>query len=248
MYADVSLIAAALCWGAAVGSLAPRAVYRLSVEPDEAWRDRCPAGHPFTGPARGWLGLTRCAPCAPPRAPVRAQAGPPAVTAVACGVLAAATGVRPELAVWLLLAPAALLLALVDIRVRRLPDQLTLPLAALTVALLGGAWALPGSAGSWPTALLGGAALGAGYLALFLIHPNGLGFGDVKLALPLGTVLGWYGWGVLLTGAFAGFLLGSLYGVGLMLARRADRKTAIPFGPFMIAGAWAGVVLGAASS
>ncbi|MEV8415472.1 A24 family peptidase [Streptomyces niveus] len=167
------------------------------------------------------------------------------VTALVCGALAAATGPRPELAVWLLLAPFAVLLALVDRNVHRLPDQLTLPLAAASAALLGIAALLPNAGGSWPTALLGGLALGACYFVLFLINPNGMGFGDVKLALSLGVVLGWYGWLLLFVGAFAGFLFGSLYGLGLMALRRANRKSAIPFGPFMIAGALVGVALGA---
>ncbi len=87
-------------------------------------------------------------------------------------------------------------------------------------------------------------ALGGGYLLLFLINPNGMGFGDVKLAVTLGIALGWYGWPVLFAGTFAGFLLGAVYGVGLMILRRAGRRTAIPFGPFMIAGALAGLLLG----
>lgn len=127
----------------------------------------------------------------------------------------------------------------------RLPDQLTLPLAAASAALLGIAALFPDDGGSWSTALLGGLVLGACYFVLFLINPNGMGFGDVKLALSLGVVLGWYGWLVLFVGAFAGFLLGSLYGLGLMILRRANRKSAIPFGPFMIAGALLGVLLGA---
>ncbi|MFI0979686.1 prepilin peptidase [Streptomyces sp. NPDC021093] len=237
------LIVAAALWGAGAGLLVPRAAHRLSVEPEEPWRDACPAGHPFTGPARGWIGTGRCADCA-----AGAAAGTHvAVGALVCAVLAAATGPRPELAAWLLLAPLALLLAVVDRRVQRLPDVLTLPLAAAAVVLLGGAALLPGSAGSWTGALLGGAGLGGAYFLLFLINPNGMGFGDVKLALALGVVLGWYGWPVLFAGALAGFVLGSLYGVGLMVTRRGGRKTAIPFGPFMIAGAWAGLVLGAAA-
>ncbi|MGI5402623.1 prepilin peptidase [Streptomyces sp. CA-135486] len=256
----VTLIAVAALWGAAAGLLVPRAAYRLSVEPEEGWRDACPAGHPFTGPARGWLGGLSCAACAvrATAVPVRTADGPatrepdaptrytvPLVTAVSCAVLAAATGPRPELTVWLLLTPFAVLLAVVDRTVHRLPDRLTLPLAAAAAALLGLAALLPGAAGSWPAALLGGLVLGVAYLVLFLIHPNGMGFGDVKLALSLGVVLGWYGWTVLFFGAFAGFLLGSLYGLGLMALGRAGRKTAIPFGPFMIVGALCGLLLGA---
>ncbi|MGW0561928.1 prepilin peptidase [Streptomyces sp. NPDC003016] len=267
MYA--TLIAAAALWGAATGLLVPRAAYRLAVEPQEPWRAACPAGHPFTGPARGWLGTARCAGCAAAvragaAAPVRAPAGAPhrrpapapyphtvrhtarhaLLTALVCALLAAATGARPELAVWLLLAPFAVLLAVVDRRVHRLPDVLTLPLAAATAVLLGPAALLPGAGGAWPGALLGGVALGGGYFLLFLINPNGMGFGDVKLAVALGTALGWYGWPVLFAGTFAGFLLGAVYGVGLMVLRRAGRRTAIPFGPFMIAGALAGLLLG----
>ncbi|MFE7534673.1 prepilin peptidase [Streptomyces rhizosphaericola] len=169
----------------------------------------------------------------------------PLTTVLACLALAAATGARPELAGWLLLAPVAVLLATVDRRVHRLPDPLTLPLAAAAVLVLGGAALLPGHAGSWTSGLLGGAALGGFYLLLFLINPNGMGFGDVKLALALGVALGWYGWAVLFLGGFAGFLFGAAYGLGLVLLRRAGRRTGIPFGPFMIAGALTGVLLGA---
>ncbi len=169
----------------------------------------------------------------------------PLVTVLACVALAAATGARPELVVWLALTPVAVLLAVVDRRVHRLPDPLTLPLAAAAVLLLGGAALLPGHAGSWTSGLLGGLTLGGFYFLLFLINPNGMGFGDVKLALALGVVLGWYGWSVLFLGGFAGFLFGAAYGLALLLLRRAGRRTGIPFGPFMIAGALTGVLLGA---
>ncbi|MET7648648.1 A24 family peptidase [Streptomyces sp. NPDC005426] len=286
------LIGVAALWGAATGLLVPRAAYRFSVEPDDAWRDACPAGHALTGPGRGWLGSTRCTTCAEVGAAVAVRtaagaghtgpdpvddAGPepsgdaeeadgpgaapaaprgsgpryapralaPVVTALGCAALAAATGTRPELAVWLLLAPVGVLLATIDRRVHRLPDQLTLPAAAAAVALLGLAALLPEHGGAWLSALLGGAALGAFYFLLFLINPNGMGFGDVKLALSLGVALGWYGWAVVFAGGFAGFLFGAAYGLGLVLTRRAGRKTGIPFGPFMITGALLGILLGA---
>lgn len=235
------LIVVGALWGAGAGLLLPRAAHRLAVEPEEPWNGQCPDGHPITGTFGGWLGRARCS-CGGygPSTPAVSTA-----TALICAALAAATGPRPELAVWLLAAPVAVLLALVDYRVHRLPDVLTLPLAAATLALLGIAAALPADAGSWPTALFGGLALGAGYLVLFLINPAGMGFGDVKLALGLGTALGWYGWSVLVAGAFAGVLYGALYGLGMVALRRAGRKTAIPLGPFMLGGAFTGLVLGA---
>lgn len=163
-----------------------------------------------------------------------------------CALVAAAAGARLELVVRLLLAPAAVLLATVDFAAHRLPDALTLPLAAAALVLLGVAAVLPGTGGGWTSALLGSLILGACYFALLL--SNGFGFGDVKLALALGAVLGWYGWAIVLVGTFAGYLLGTLlstlHGIGLMLAGRADRTSRIPFGPFLLAGTLAGVLLG----
>ncbi|MEV6112458.1 A24 family peptidase [Streptomyces sp. NPDC052109] len=239
MSTSVLVLTAAL-WGALAGALLPRAAYRFAVPSGEPWRDRCPGGHRI----RGWVGGVGCGVCG--GAGRGTHMLPTALsTALSCAALAAATGTRPELAVWLLLAPAGVLLAVVDLRVQRLPDPLTLPLAAAALALLGLAALLPEHAGHWLTALYGSLALGAGYCALYLVNPSGMGFGDVKLAVGMGAVLGWYGWSTLLLGAFAGFLLGALYGGALVVVRRAGRRTAIPFGPFLLAGAFAGLLIGA---
>ncbi|WP_208779875.1 prepilin peptidase [Streptomyces griseorubiginosus] len=280
-----ALIAVAALWGAAAGSLLPRAAYRFSVPSGESWRDACPGEHRIGGRLGGWLGLARCGECAGARtedagkegraaageagkeAPASAWEadtavgaaretapapsygpGTPALvlaTALVCAALAAATGTRPELAVWLLLAPVGVLLAVVDFRVQRLPDPLTLPLAGAALVLLGLVALVPEHAGDWPTALYGALALGGAFFLLFLINPGGMGFGDVKLALGLGAVLGWYGWATVMLGTFAAFLLGALYGGALVVARRAGRKTAIAFGPFLIAGAFLGLLIGA---
>jgi leader peptidase (prepilin peptidase)/N-methyltransferase len=158
------------------------------------------------------------------------------------------TGPRPELVAWLLLVPPAMLLARIDLAVRRLPDVLTLPLSAGTAAALGVIALLPGHEGSWPRALLGAVVLGTAYLVLLLINPSGLGFGDVKLAPTLGLALGWYSWPVLFAGTFGGFLLGAVAGLILLATGRANRRTPIPFGPFMLLGALGGVLLGAAGA
>ncbi|MFC7305192.1 prepilin peptidase [Streptomyces monticola] len=240
------LTALAAVYGALAGLLVPRAAHRLAVAPDEPWRDTCPGGHPLTGPAGGWIGTARCADCTAPAASWFGPRTPhlAAVTALLCAALAAAAGLRPELAVWLALAPFGVLLAVVDLAVHRLPDVLTLPLAAAALALLGVAAALDGAAGSWTGALLGGLALGSTYLLLFLARPSGMGFGDVKLAIVLGVTLGWYGWGVLVLGFFAGVLYGGGYALALVLRGRAGRKTAMPLGPCMLAGTVTGLLLG----
>ncbi|MFE0890885.1 prepilin peptidase [Streptomyces rochei] len=242
MSLDLLVVLVAVVWGAVTGALLPRAAYRFSAPSGEAWRDRCPRDHAVPG----WLGRARCGQCPAGQAPYGPRAVPlAAVTALVCAALAAATGTRPEVGVWLLLAPVGVLLAVVDLRVRRLPDPLTLPLAGAALVLLGLTALVPEHAGEWTTALLGALALGGGYGALFLINPAGMGFGDVKLALGAGAALGWYGWATVMLGTFAGFLLGALYGGALVVARRAGRKTAIPFGPFLIAGAFLGVLAGA---
>lgn len=196
------------------------------------------APEPRTEPAEGDLVTP------PPGTPRYAHRLAPVLTALVCAALAWGTGTRPELAVWLVLAPVGVLLASIDHRVHRLPDALTLPGAGAAAVLLGLAALLPEHAGSWLSALLGGLALGGFYFLLFLINPNGMSFGDVKLALSLGTVLGWYGWAVVFAGGFAGFLFGAVYGVGLVALRRAGRNASIPFGPFMLAGALLGLLFG----
>ncbi len=94
-------------------------------------------------------------------------------------------------------------------------------------------------------AAVGGLALYAFYFVLMFVYPKGMGFGDVKLAGVLGMSLGWLGWGQLVVGAFLGFLLGGVVGGGLMAVRLATRKSRIPFGPFMIVGAYVAVLFGA---
>ncbi|MGW7641833.1 prepilin peptidase [Streptomyces decoyicus] len=173
-----------------------------------------------------------------------AAATAPIITALACALLAGAAGPRPELAVWLLLAPVGVMLAAVDCEVQRLPDALTLPTAGATLTLLTAAALLPGHHGSLTTAALGALALAGGFLLLFTINPAGMGLGDVKLALSIGAVLGWYGWLVLLTGTLLAFLIGALYGVTLLLLGRATRRTAMPFGPMLLLGTFGGLLLG----
>jgi leader peptidase (prepilin peptidase)/N-methyltransferase len=71
-----------------------------------------------------------------------------------------------------------------------------------------------------------------------------MGLGDVKLAGVLGAFLGFSGWAALAVGAFGAFLLGGLLSVILLATRVVNRKSGIPFGPWMIAGAWLGLVVG----
>ena len=153
-------------------------------------------------------------------------------------------GVDPVLPAYLYLAAVGLALALIDLDCKRLPNALTLPSYPVAALLLGAA-ALAGSdSGELVRALVGGAAMYAVYFALCFAYPAGMGFGDVKLSGVLGMYLGWLGWGAWSVGLFLGFLLGGVFGVLLIVARRGGRKTAVPFGPFMLAGAAIAVLVG----
>lgn len=162
-----------------------------------------------------------------------------ATSAIALGMLAARIHPGLVLAAACWLALCAVPLAFIDAAVHRLPDLLTAPAyAGTTVFLLLAA----ATSGHWPglvRAVLGGIALAGFYLALILINPSGMGLGDSKMAASLGSLLAWSGWSTLLAGAFAGFLLAAIYGVALLASGRATRKQHLPFGPFMIAGAFA---------
>jgi len=182
----------------------------------------------------------------PVRAGVLARYGvaPPALAVeAAAGLALAATAARaaspwPLAGLgWLMLCAVAL--AFIDAAIRRLPDPLTGAAFAGTLGFLAVA-ALTGGGhpGQLGRAVLAAAALCGFYLALFIIRPSGMGLGDVKLAAGVGTALGWLGWQALVAGTFLAFALAAVYGIALLISGRATRKHQIPFGPFMITGAF----------
>ncbi|MBW9094079.1 prepilin peptidase [Microbacterium jejuense] len=147
---------------------------------------------------------------------------------------------------FLYFAAISIVLTLIDLDTHRLPNSIVLPSYLVAGILFPVAAALTGDWGSLLRAAIGMAVLYAFYALLRLARPGGMGGGDVKLAGVVGIYLGWIGWGALAVGAFAAFLYGGVFGIALMLLRRAGRKTAIPFGPWMILGAWTGVFAGEA--
>lgn len=132
----------------------------------------------------------------------------------------------------------------VDIREHRLPDWLTYSAFAGAALLLAVAAGVSGEWDAYGRAWLGAAVMTASYFVLALLRPGELGLGDVKLAASLGLLLGWIGWGHVMLGAFAGFLLGGLFSLVLLATGRATRRSQIPFGPFMLAGAVVAVAWG----
>jgi leader peptidase (prepilin peptidase)/N-methyltransferase len=128
-------------------------------------------------------------------------------------------------------------LSVIDIRTHRLPNRIIFPSYPAAAVLLGAAAALAGEWFRLASMAGGAAALWLAYFGVRTAYPAGMGFGDVKLAGLLGLYLGFAGWPFLVWGTFAAFLLGGLWGLGLVVSRRGTAASAIPFGPFMIGGA-----------
>lgn len=168
----------------------------------------------------------------------------PTDAAAAPGGSVAAAGALTVAFLYLMAISVAL--TMIDLDTHTLPNAIVLPAYPVLLVLLSGASLL---SGDW-TALLRGAigmaVLGAVYLLLALVVPGGMGLGDVKLAGVVGLVLAYLGWGPLAVGAFGAFLLGGIFAIVLVASRRAGRRSGIPFGPWMVCGAWVGVFFGAA--
>ena len=159
-------------------------------------------------------------------------------TGAGFAVMTLRLGPGPVLPAFLLLAALAPVLTVSDLRWRRLPDRLTLPAyPAAAVLLAAGALAIPDGGRRFLSALAGLAAAWLFFALLALIHPGGLGWGDVKLSGVLGLYLGWLGPTAVAAGLFGAFVLAALAGLGLIAAGRATRKSQLPFGPFMLVSA-----------
>ena len=78
-------------------------------------------------------------------------------------------------------------------------------------------------------------------LLIVLVYPGGMGLGDVKLAALIGLVVGFP---LVLLALFLSFVLGGAVGAAALLARRAGMKDALPFAPFLAAGAMVALLYG----
>lgn len=250
------LIALVAVLGLVIGSFLNVVIYRL---PDKQSLSQpgshcMSCGHQLAWweniPLLSWLALRgRCRSCG-----TRISVQYPAVealTAVLFGVAAYTVG-QPIVeatdpaqiiaAVAVLLAAlwfiaAAIALAAIDLRTKLLPNRIIYPsivviaMLETVAAMFSGAW------GNLLTAVLGLVTIGGLYLLVAFISPRGMGLGDVKYAALIGLTLGWHGWGMTVTGIILPFLIGAVVAIVLLLARRAGRKTGIPFGPSMSLGA-----------
>lgn len=235
--------------GLAVGSFLNVVIWRVPRDESVVHpRSHCPAcGAPISAadniPVLSWALLRgRCRSCGA-RIGVRYP-----LVELGCAALFAATGARFgaawELPAYLVFAAALLALSIIDLEHYRLPNRIVYPLSIVLPLLL----VPPAIAdGTWKPlvrALVGGLLAFGGLFVIHLVSPRGMGFGDVKLSFSLGVALAWLGWGHLAFGLLLGFLYGAVIGIALVVLRLRTRRDAVPFGPFLAAGAMTMVLWG----
>lgn len=249
--------------GLVIGSFLNVVIYRVPAGLSLLRESRCPgcdtAIRPWNNvPVLSWLALRgRCADCSGPisvRYPLVEAATGVSFALVAWASLASPAGagggwtaeaVLVTIA-YLYFAAISVALTMIDLDTRRLPNDIVLPSYVVAAILLAVSAMLEPNWSGLLRAAIGGALLYSFYFLIRLIRPAGMGGGDVKLAGLIGIYLGWLGWGTFAVGAFAAFLLGGVFGLLLIIFRRAGRRTAIPFGPWMLVGAWVGIFAGQA--
>jgi leader peptidase (prepilin peptidase)/N-methyltransferase len=250
-------------FGLAIGSFLNVVIYRVpigrSVVSPASACPNCGSGiHAYDNvPLVSWLALRgRCRSCSAPISaryplvelgtgllffvvslPLAAQlaAAQPTVTMIASWI---------TLVSFLYLAAISVALAFIDIEHHRLPNSIVLPSYAVAAVMLSTASILTGDYAALIRAAIGMAAMGMGYFLLAVLWRGGMGFGDVKLAGVLGIYLGFSGWGPLAVGSLGAFFLGGAFGLVLIILRKSTRKSGIPFGPWMLLGAWVGILFG----
>lgn len=171
------------------------------------------------------------------------------VSAVAGGVLGAVTGLDWPL-VWLLpLTPVAVALSVIDWHTRLLPRIVVVPATLAAIVAMTVVGLATGQRDALVGALVAMLAVRTFYFLMWWFLPGvGMGFGDVRLSAPVGLVLGWEGFGAVAAGIWLGMVVFGVPGLILAVARwdRRLMKKAFPFGPFMVVGAFLGLVWGTA--
>ena len=184
--------------------------------------------------------IARAVPLDEPLLPLRRPGRLTTVVSLVTGALAALVALAYA-GSWLLpsqlwLLGLAVVLTITDLQHKRLPNAILLPGGVVLAALL----ILGALAEDRPGRLLGSVVAAAVLFALFLlaavVSPAGMGMGDVKLAGVLGLALGLAGLSATLLAVLLAFSLHAVISVVLLVARRAGRRTALPFGPPLLVG------------
>jgi leader peptidase (prepilin peptidase)/N-methyltransferase len=227
--------------GAVIGSFLNVVVYRLPlgqslVKP----RSHCPSCQAPVAPRDNvpllsWLFLRgRCRHCDEP-----ISARYPAVellTALSFLALVLARGIHAELIALIPFTAVLIAVTFIDLQHKIVPNRIMGP-----AAVYGLATAAAFRTGQLPELLLAGAGAFTFFLLAALIHPKGMGMGDVKLAGVMGLYLG----RLVVPALLVAFVVGSAVGIGLVLRHGArSRRLGIPFAPFMALGGLVAMLAG----
>lgn len=137
-------------------------------------------------------------------------------------------------------------LFLTDIDHKRIPNRITYPGTLVSFGLLAAGAAGDGSGAALPRALAGAGVYAGILFVVYLVARGGFGFGDVKLAVPLGLFLVFDAWSRLFVAGLVTAVTGALVALAAVVVGRAGAKTEIPYGPAMILGAWVALIGGEA--
>lgn len=177
-------------------------------------------------------------------ASIRSEPGRAPAVAIVTALLFAATPVAVDvdwvLPAYLWFVAVTVTLTLTDLDTKLIPNRILFPGTIVgLVLLLGGAIIEDGPI---VRPLAGAVIYFVLLLVLALIARGGFGFGDVKLAFLLGLFTAYQSWETLIVAVFAAFLLGGLVSAILVVFRIRSRKDSIPFGPYLVAGAYLAIV------
>jgi leader peptidase (prepilin peptidase)/N-methyltransferase len=166
------------------------------------------------------------------------------VSAAVLGAFAARFGADVVLAAYAVFGLSMVAISAVDLERYIIPNHIVYPTLALLIPLFVLASAVDHRWDALGKAAACGAFAFVGFFVLHVAVPKGMGFGDVRLAGVIGLATGWLGYGHAFVGFFAGFVLGAVIGIIFIVATGGGRKTKIPFGPFLAAGAVLSIVWG----
>ncbi|MBT3184380.1 MAG: prepilin peptidase [Nitrospina sp.] len=225
------LTVAVFCFGLTVGSFANVCIHRLPRKESVVFPgSHCPACSAAVRPLDNIPVISyiilggKCRDCSIRISPIY-----PAIEAVTAVLLLAGFfkfGLSFDFLVYVVVAPALVIITAIDIEHQIIPDIITLPGIVLGLAV--GTYTI-----GYANSLLGFFAGGGLFYLLAVLSNGGMGGGDIKYIAAAGALLGWQK--VLLV-IFIGAFLGSIVGLFQIAVQKKSRKSLIPFGPFLATG------------
>lgn len=223
------------------GSFATAAAYRIPTRESLGGRSKCPnCGHTITAlenvPVFSYLFLRgKCRHCG-----ARISSRYPLIELATAGLFALAAwkfGLSVRAVAFAAFFWVLVVLTVIDLEHQLLPTRVIYPSLVVGWGLLATDAIVHDDVSRLGDAAIGMAVFGGFFFTVAFAVPRGMGMGDVRLALLLGTFVGYLGgMGLVLLAMFMSFLTGSVVGTIAAVITKGGRKMRIPFGPFLAAG------------